>query len=85
MRYPPDVAVTREQLEQFLARPWDRLRALKDRHHASSGPEESFRIAEMLREHARAMGAHQDEQARVDDLLAAVRLKRLLDRASGRR
>jgi hypothetical protein len=82
------VAPTREQLEAFLGRPWDRLRALKDRHHAAAiaagGADEAFRVAGLLRAHADAMGAIETDAARRDDLRAAVRLRKLLDRVSRR-
>lgn len=86
-RYPVLVP-TAPQLQAFLARPWARLRALKDRHHseriAASGADEAFRIAALLRAHATTMGAIESDTARRADLLAAVSLRKLLDRA-GRR
>lgn len=83
---PP--VTTPEQLRAFLARPWDRLRELKDRHNMETvqreGVEAAFRMAEALREHAELMGAVPTAEDRAEDLAAAVRLKQLLDRA-GRR
>jgi len=82
------VAPTRAQLETFLARPWARLRALKDRHHAvvvaAEGADAAFRVAAQLRAHAQAMGADDTPAARREDLAAAVRLRKLLDRVSRR-
>lgn len=79
---------TPAELRAFLARPWDRLRVLKDRHNAETvereGVEAAFRLAELLRAHARAMGALPSPAERADDLAAAVRLKQLLERASRR-
>lgn len=79
---------TAQQLQAFLARPWARLRALKDRHTAAriadGGADEAFRIAALLRAHAMTMGAVESDAARRADLRAAVRLRELLDRA-GRR
>jgi hypothetical protein len=80
---------TREQLDAFLARPWARLRVLKDRHHAvaiaAAGADEAFRIAGLLRAHALAMGAVPNRTHQRADLAALVRLKKRLDRASRRR
>lgn len=79
---------TPEQLRAFLARPWARLRELKDRHVAEAIAEEgadlAFELAERLRAHAEAMDARPSEIDRAADLATAVRLRRLLDRA-GRR
>ncbi|MBL9101833.1 MAG: hypothetical protein JNL82_12795 [Myxococcales bacterium] len=79
---------TREELRAFLARPWDRLRVLKDQHNAATiereGVEAAFRLAASLRAHAKAMGAEPSPADREADLAAAVRLRRLLDRG-GRR
>jgi hypothetical protein len=79
---------TRQQLRAFLDRPWDRLRELKDRHVAEvvarDGADAAFRIAAALRDRAKEAGARQSEQERADDLAAAIRIRRLLDRA-GRR
>jgi hypothetical protein len=79
---------TAAQLEAFLRRPWSRLRVLKDRHHAErtaiGGPDEAFRVAELLRGHARAMGAVETAAARRADLEAAISLRKKLDRASRR-
>ena len=71
-------------LEAFLGRPWDRLRRMKDRHHAVAGVDESFRLAALLRAHAQQMGGIETPEARRLDLAAAVELRRKLDRA-GRR
>jgi hypothetical protein len=80
---------TREQLRAFLDRPWGRLRALKDRHVAGvvaeGGADAAFRLAAALAERAEEAGACQNEEDRAEDLAAAVRLRRLLDRAGRRR
>lgn len=77
-----------EQLRRFLARPWARLRQVKDRHTLAlverEGADAAFRLAELLRAHARAMGAEQSRAERDADLVAVVRLKELLERASRR-
>ena len=79
---------TRAQLRAFLDRPWDRLRALKDRHNAETiareGADAAFAIAAGLRERAEEAGARQSDQDRADDLACAIRIRSLLDRA-GRR
>lgn len=79
---------TREQLRAFLDRPWARLRELKDRHTAAmidrDGAGAAFRLAGILSDHARNMGAVSSEAARRDDLAAAVELRRKLDLASRR-
>jgi hypothetical protein len=88
MRYSGRPMPTPDELRTFLARPWDRLRVLKDQHNAATiereGVEAALRLAEILREHAKAMGAELSPAERGDDLAAAVRLKRLIDRASRR-
>ena len=79
---------TAEQLREFLARPWARLRIEKDRHTAlviaREGTARAFALAELLRAHALAMGADVSPADRAADLDAAVALRRKLDRA-GRR
>jgi hypothetical protein len=79
---------TADELLAFLARPWSELRAAKDRYTAarlaSESADAAFEMAEMLRAHADAMGARLTTRDRNADLAAAVRLKRLLDRASKR-
>lgn len=61
---------------------------LKDRHNAQTvereGVEAAFRLAALLRAHAKAMGALPSAAERADDLAAAVRLKQLLEHASRR-
>jgi NAD(P)H-dependent FMN reductase len=79
---------TPAQLRAFLDRPWSRLRELKDRHTAAlvdrEGVAGGFRLAALLRDHARAMGAEPSAAERQADLAAAVELRRKLDRASRR-
>lgn len=79
---------TAAELRAFLDRPWDRLRALKDRHTAAlverEGTGAAFRIAASLQEHAAAMGAVPTPAQRADDLATAVRIRKLLDRANQR-
>lgn len=80
---------TPEQLRAFLARPWARLRALKDRHVASEierdGTDAAFEMAEGLRAHAEAMSSFPSDADRAEDLATAVHLRRLLDRAGSAR
>ena len=82
------LVATREQLRAFRDRPWARLRELKDRHTATmidrEGADAAFRLAAILSEHARTMGAVPGAAARSADLAAAVELRRKLDRASRR-
>jgi hypothetical protein len=79
---------TRAQIQAYLDRPWHRLRVEKDRYLAARiaemGTDEAFRMAGELNAHARAMGARLSAADRQADLDAAVKLRRILDRA-GRR
>jgi len=88
MRYPASVA-TPEQVRAFLDRPWARLRREKDRHVATrvarEGAETGLRMAEGLRAHVVSLGLAPPTADRRADLDAAVRLRRLLDRAGRRR
>ena len=83
------MVTTAAELRAFLARPWGRLRAAKDRHTAAmvarEGAAAAFEVADSLSAHAEAMGAVADEGERAADLAAAVSLRRKLDRASRRR
>lgn len=78
--------VTSENLKAFLGRPWDRLRALRDQYTAgvleTEGAGALLEMGDALRAHAEVCGATVSAQARSDDLLGAVGLRRLLDRAS---
>ncbi|KAB2896290.1 MAG: hypothetical protein F9K40_14765 [Kofleriaceae bacterium] len=79
---------TPEQVRAFLDRPWVRLRREKDRTIAArvarEGAESGLRMATQLRLHVEALGLALTDADRRADLEAAVRLRRLLDRA-GRR
>jgi hypothetical protein len=79
---------TAEYLRSYLDRPWWRARRAKDQYVAQlvavKGADEAFRLAATLDDHARAMGAVYSADERRQDLEAAIRMRRLLDRA-GRR
>jgi hypothetical protein len=79
---------TRAELHAYLARPWDRLRASKDRHVAElverEGADAAFAIAAGLATRAVEAGAKPTDDDRADDLATAVRIRRLLDRACRR-
>ena len=73
-----------------MARDWDAVRAAKDRYWANRitrlGAAEGFRIADQLRQQARARDASWPDAAqRRRDLLAHVRLAELLARAGAPR
>jgi len=82
------MATTRDQLLAFLGRPWEKLRAAKDRSTANviarDGVARAFQLADLLRQHAIAMGAVPSPADRRADLDTAVEIRRKLDRA-GRR
>jgi len=76
---------TRRELEAFLARPWELLRASKDQHNATRDAESLLESADDLRQWANEMGARKTEDARARDLEALVRLTKALDRANAKR
>ena len=74
-------------IREFMARDWDAVRSAEDIYWADRvmrlGAVEGFRIADELRRQMRAQEATwPDADARQRDLLAHVRLRELLARAS---
>ena len=79
------VVITRD-IQAYMSRDWDAVRAAKDQYWAERvralGPAEGLRVADELRRHVRAL--HPDGPTPADrsaDLAAHVRLVELLRRA----
>ncbi len=89
MRYPPGMSaspkLTAANVRAFLARPWDELARLKERHWRDAllvDPLATFHASEALWEVLHELGHTTNEAERQADFEAHLRLRALLDRTA---
>jgi hypothetical protein len=73
--------VTRENLRLFLDRPWDELRAAKDRSTAATARKRGTAFALRMAEELNEMAPPPTAEERAADLASHIRVRKIFDRA----